>query len=47
MDNITLPLAVNQLNVVMAALGKAPYEAVAELIQVLRDQALPQINKPE
>jgi hypothetical protein len=47
MENITLTLTVNQLNVVMAALGKAPYEAVADIIQALRDQALPQINKPE
>jgi hypothetical protein len=46
MDKVTITLTVTQLNVIMAALGKAPYEAVAELVQELRDQALPQINKP-
>jgi len=47
MDKVTLTLTVTQLNVIMAALGKAPYEAVAELVQELRNQALSQINKPE
>lgn len=44
---ITLKLPLAQLNVIMAALGKAPYEAVADLIQSIREQALPQVPKPE
>jgi DNA-binding protein len=47
MENITLTLTVNQVNVIMAALGKAPYEAVVDVIQAIRDQALPQVNKAE
>jgi DNA-binding protein len=47
MENITLTLTVNQVNVIMTALGKAPYEAVVDVIQAIRDQALPQVNKAE
>jgi hypothetical protein len=47
MEKITLTLTVDQLNVVMSALGKAPYEVVADLVRLIRDQAIPQVNKPE
>jgi hypothetical protein len=43
--NLTLPLGA--VNMVMAALGKAPYEQVAELVQSIREQAIPQIPMPE
>ena len=42
MDNITLTLTLAQVNIVMAALGKAPYEAVADVVQSIREQAIPQ-----
>lgn len=44
---IVLKLPLNQVNVIMAALGKAPYEAVADLVQSIREQAIPQVSKPE
>lgn len=43
MENITLKLSLAQVNLIMAALGKAPYEAVADLIQSIREQAIPQV----
>lgn len=47
MENITLKLSLAQVNLIMAALGKAPYEAVADLVQSIREQAIPQVPKPE
>jgi hypothetical protein len=47
MDNITLTLTLAQVNIVMAALGKAPYEAVADTIQAIREQAIPQVPMPK
>jgi hypothetical protein len=47
MDNITLTLTLTQVNVIMAALGKAPYEAVADVVQSIREQAIPQVPKAE
>lgn len=44
---IALTLPLGAVNVVMAALGKAPYEQVAELVQSIREQAIPQIPMPE
>ena len=44
---IVLKLPLNQVNVIMAALGKAPYEAVADLVQSIREQAIPQVPKAE
>ena len=42
---LTLPLGA--VNLVMAALGKAPYEQVADVVQAIREQAIPQIPLPE
>jgi hypothetical protein len=39
--NLTLPLGA--VNMVLAALAKAPYEQVADLVQSIREQAIPQI----
>ena len=44
---IVLKLPLSQVNVIMAALGKAPYEAVADLVQSIREQAIPQVPKAE
>jgi hypothetical protein len=44
---ITLKLSLAQVNLIMAALGKAPYEAVADTIQSIREQAIPQVPKVE
>jgi hypothetical protein len=43
--NLTLPLA--QVNIIMAALGKAPYESVADVVQSIREQAIPQVPMPK
>jgi hypothetical protein len=42
---LTLPLGA--VNIVLAALAKAPYEQVAELVQSIREQAIPQVPMPE
>lgn len=42
--NLTLPLGA--VNMVLAALAKAPYEQVADLVQSIREQAIPQIPMP-
>jgi hypothetical protein len=47
MDSITLTLTLTQVNIVMAALGKAPYEAVADVVQSIREQAVSQIPKQD
>lgn len=44
---ITLKLPLAQVNLIMAALGKVPYEAVADLVQSIREQAIPQVPKSE
>ena len=41
-----LELSVNEINVIMQALGNMPYAQVFELVQKIRDQAQPQINAP-
>lgn len=38
-----LELTINEINIMMQALGNAPYVQVAELIQKIREQAQPQI----
>ena len=43
--NLTLPLGA--VNLILSALAKAPYEQVADLVQAIRDQALPQIPAVE
>ena len=44
MNNINLNLTVNDVNVVLQALGNAPYVQVFELIEKIRDQAGPQVQ---
>jgi hypothetical protein len=41
-----LDLTINEINVIMQALGNAPYVQVAELIQKIREQVQPQIAAP-
>lgn len=41
---ITLELNVDAVNVILAALSKAPYEAVADLIANVRQQAMGQLQ---
>ena len=43
--NLTLPLGA--VNIVLAALAKAPSEQVADLVQSIREQAIPQVPMPE
>mgnify|MGYP003346879897 FL=1 len=45
MNNINLNLTVNDVNVVLQALGNAPYAQVFELIEKIRDQAGPQVQE--
>jgi hypothetical protein len=42
--NLTLPLGA--VNMVLAALAKAPYEQVADLVQAIKEQAIPQVPMP-
>lgn len=44
---IKLELPINGVNMVLAALAKQPYEAVADLVQAIREQAIPQVPMPE
>ena len=41
---ITLTLSLNQINVVLGALGAAPYIQVTEVIDAIRTQATPQVQ---
>jgi hypothetical protein len=41
-----LDLTIAEVNIIMQALGNAPYVQVAELIQKIREQVQPQINQP-
>lgn len=49
MENVNLSLNVNQLNVILGALGKAPYEAVFGLVEEINKQVIPQLQaqRPE
>jgi len=44
---ITLKLPLAQVNLIMGALAKAPYEVVADTIQAIREQAIPQVPMPK
>jgi len=44
---ISLTLPLGAVNMVLAALAKAPYEQVADLVQSIREQAIPQVPLPE
>lgn len=43
MDQINLQLTINETNAVLLALAKLPYETVAQLIEKIRAQSLPQV----
>lgn len=43
---IELKLPLGAVNVIMAALAKAPYEQVADLVQAIKEQAIPQVPMP-
>lgn len=43
---ITLKLPLGAVNGILAMLGKAPFEQVADLIQAIREQAIPQVPMP-
>lgn len=42
---LELPLAA--VNAIMASLGKQPFEQVADLVQAIREQAIPQLPVPD
>jgi hypothetical protein len=44
---VTLELTLEEINVIMAMLGRQPYEQVEGLIAKIRKQALPQLPKAE
>jgi hypothetical protein len=44
---IKLELSVNEVNAILLALAKLPYETVAPLIENIRDQSLPQVPEDE
>jgi hypothetical protein len=41
---MTLDLTVNEINMILQALGNAPYAQVFELVQKIREQAQSQIQ---
>jgi soluble P-type ATPase len=42
-----IKLNLNELNYVIATLGKKPFEEVSELIQSIRKQAIEQVNNQQ
>ena len=42
---ITLTLTVNDANLILAALGKLPFEAVADLVGKIKEQGQAQITE--
>lgn len=44
---LTYKLTLEQTNVILAALGKIPYEAAAPVVDVIRQQAQPQLQAQE
>lgn len=47
MDKIALHLTVQEINVIISALAKQPYEAVAEVINKVRAESLAQLNSAQ
>jgi hypothetical protein len=45
MEKVNLNLSINQLNLILAALGKVPYETVYGLVEEINKQVIPQIQK--
>ena len=44
---IKLELSINEVNAVLLALAKLPFETVAPLIENIRNQSLPQVSEDE
>lgn len=44
---IKLDLTINEVNAILLALAKLPYETVAPLIEKIRTQSLPQVPEAE
>ena len=44
---INVELTVNEVNAILLALAKQPYESVAQLIEKIREQAIPQVPDDE
>ena len=44
---IKLDLSINEVNAILLALAKLPYETVAPLIDKVREQSLPQVPEDE
>jgi hypothetical protein len=44
---INLTLSVEQIDLILSVLAKAPYEVSAEIINEIRNQAIPQLSKEE
>jgi len=43
---MTLDLTIDQINIILQALGNAPYVQVAPVIAEIQKQAAPQVEKP-
>ena len=41
---INLELSLNEINLILQALGQAPYAQVAELVDKIKGQAIPQVE---
>jgi len=41
---ITLNLTIQEINLILQALGQAPYIQVAELVEKIKAQAVPQVE---
>lgn len=41
---IDLNLSINEINLILAALGQVPYSQVAELVERIKTQAVPQVE---
>lgn len=41
-----LELSLQEVNLILSGLGRLPYESVFELIDKVKNQALPQLNPP-
>jgi len=44
---IELKLPLPAVNYIMGVLGKQPFEQVADLVQAIREQAIPQLPVPD
>lgn len=44
---IKLELSINEVNAILLALSKLPYETVAPLIENIRNQSLPQVPEDQ